>query len=171
MGLAERYLPHYTVHDYESWKGDWELIEGVPFALASPSYEHQLVAGKVFRYISEALDECPECSVVYETDWYVSEDTVVRPDIMVLCGEVKGKVYIAPELVVEIVSKSTERMDERIKFELYEREGVPYYLLIYPETKRIKLYRLLGGRYVAGRDLRITLAGKCNLLLSESLIP
>ena len=171
MGLAERFLPHYTIHDYENWQGDWELIEGVPFALASHSYEHQLVAGKIFRHISEALDRCPECSVVYETDWYVSEDTVVRPDMMVLCGEVKGKVYITPELIVEVVSESTEKMDERVKFELYEREGVPHYLLVYPETKRMKLYRLLEGRYVADRDLKITLVGKCKLFLSESIIP
>jgi len=170
MGLAERFLPHYTVQDYESWQGDWELIEGVPFALASPSYEHQLVAGKVFRHISQSLDGCPGCSVVYETDWYVSEDTVVRPDIMVLCGEVREKVYITPELIVEVVSESTEKMDERVKFELYEREGVPYYLLVYPEIRRMKLYRLLEGRYVAERELRITLRDRCIITFNESII-
>ena len=29
-------LPRYTVEDYEKWKGDWELIDGIPYALASP---------------------------------------------------------------------------------------------------------------------------------------
>ncbi len=170
MGLAERYLPHYTVHDYESWQGDWELIEGVPFALASPSYEHQLIAGKVFRHISEVLDSCPDCSVVYETDWYVSEDTVVRPDIMVLCKKVEKKVYETPDLVVEVVSQNTEKMDERVKFELYEREGVPYYLLVYPEIKKVKLYSLADRRYVAKRDLKVTLVERCTLTLREEII-
>ena len=170
MGLAERFLPHYTVHDYESWQGDWELIEGVPFALASPSYEHQLIAGKVFRHISEALDSCPDCSVVYETDWYVSEDTVVRPDIMVLCKKVEKKVYETPDLIVEVVSENTEKMDERVKFELYEREGVPYYLLVYPEIKKVKLYSLADGRYVARRDLEIRIGERCTLTVREDSI-
>ncbi len=170
MGLAERFLPHYTVQDYESWQGDWELIEGVPFALASPSYEHQLIAGKVFRHISEALDSCPECSVVYETDWYVSEDTVVRPDIMVLCKKVEKKVYETPDLIVEVVSQNTEKMDERVKFELYEREGVPHYLLVYPEIRKVKLYNLADGRYVAKRDLEIKIGERCTLTLREDFI-
>ncbi len=173
MGLAERFLPHYTAEDYERWKGDWELIEGVPFALASPTYEHQLVAGRVFRLLSEALDDCPECSAVYETDWYVSEDTVVRPDIMVLCRKVRVKVHETPELIVEVVSKNTEKMDERVKFELYEREGVPYYMLVYPELNKLKLYRLIEGRYVAERtegELSVNLRDKCTLKLEESAI-
>ena len=43
MGIALRYLPRYTVKDYLKWEGDWELVEGIPFALASPSFRHQRV--------------------------------------------------------------------------------------------------------------------------------
>ena len=39
--LTKKLLPRYTVKDYERWDGDWELIEGVPYALASPSFRHQ----------------------------------------------------------------------------------------------------------------------------------
>lgn len=36
--IAEKYLPRYTVEDYNRWEGDWELIEGIPYASApSPS--------------------------------------------------------------------------------------------------------------------------------------
>ncbi len=39
MGLVKKYPVHYTVKDCEQWKGDWELIEGIPYVLASPTAE------------------------------------------------------------------------------------------------------------------------------------
>lgn len=62
-------------------------------------------------------------------------------------------------------------MDERVKFELYEREGVPYYLLVYPEAGRIKLYRLINGKYVAQSEPKVILKGQCVLDLSECITP
>jgi len=38
MSLALKYPPNYTVKDYNKWEGKWELIDGVPYALASPSF-------------------------------------------------------------------------------------------------------------------------------------
>jgi|GEM_PF-6471308 len=37
MLLKEKHLPRYTVRDYERWKGYWELVEGIPYALVSSS--------------------------------------------------------------------------------------------------------------------------------------
>ena len=39
--LKDKHLPRYTVKNYERWQGNWELIEGIPYALASPSFKHQ----------------------------------------------------------------------------------------------------------------------------------
>ncbi|RME07800.1 MAG: Uma2 family endonuclease, partial [Aquificota bacterium] len=33
MGLAEKYPVRYTVEDWKSWQGDWELVEGIPYAM------------------------------------------------------------------------------------------------------------------------------------------
>lgn len=89
---------------------------------------------------------------------------------MVLCKKVEKKVYETPDLIVEVVSQNTEKMDERVKFELYEREGVPHYLLVYPEIKKVKLYTLADGRYVAKRDLEIKVGERCTLTLREDFI-
>ncbi len=169
MGLAEKFRPHYTVKDYEKWEGDWELIEGVPYALASPSLKHQRVGGRLFVQISQELEECPECFAVYETDWYVNEDTVVRPDIMVLCGEITEKVKKPPKLIVEIVSQSSARMDEEVKFYLYQREGVKFYILVYPEEKDFKIYKLTENGYIRQEKEEIKI-NNCELKIDFSKI-
>ncbi len=151
MGLADRYLPYYTVEERDKWQGDWELIEGIPYALASPSLEHQKVVKNLLVEIDLALKNCKEsgCEVIPDVDYYVSEDTVVRPDVVVICGEVKDKITIPPKIIFEIVSPSSVKMDEHIKFELYEREGVEYYCLVYPfkDRKHIKIFHLEDGKY------------------------
>jgi hypothetical protein len=48
MSLAEKYLPYYTYEDYKQWEGNWELINGIPYAMApSPLKKHQLVAVRI----------------------------------------------------------------------------------------------------------------------------
>ena len=81
-----------------------------------------------------------KCCILMETDWYVSNDTVVRPDVMVVCQSVDEKVMVTPEVVVEIVSTSSTKRDEVMKFDLYQREGVLYYVLVYPEKQLAKIY-------------------------------
>jgi len=162
MGLAFKYLPNYTIKDYEKWEGDWELIEGIPFALASPTPLHQRVGAVLVYMFEKLLENCKQCFVLYETDWYVSENTVVRPDIIVYCGKLEEKLEEVPKLIVEIVSPNSIERDEKLKFELYEREGVDYYLLVYPERKKLKLYRLTPNGYRREKEF-IELISGCKL--------
>lgn len=136
-----RYLPHYTYEDYLKWQGDWELVEGIPYAMASPEFPHQKAFVNLLRYLADLLEEkeC-NCFVVGDLDWIASEDTVLRPDLVVLCEEPQDYIRKTPELVIEIVSDSSKFMDELVKFEKYEELGVPYYVLVYPETKSWKAY-------------------------------
>ncbi|WP_457626586.1 hypothetical protein [Persephonella sp.] len=39
MSFAEKYLPNYTVEDYKQWEGDWELIEGIAYAMVPSPLE------------------------------------------------------------------------------------------------------------------------------------
>ena len=146
MGLAERFLPHYTVKDYERWEGDWELIEGIPYALASPSPLHQRTLARAVRVFDEALEECLNCGVYVELDWYISEDTVVRPDMVVVCSENPfEKLDFTPQIAVEVVSTSTREKDEELKRILYERAGLRWYVLLYPEERKVKVFELSEG--------------------------
>ncbi|WP_456457866.1 Uma2 family endonuclease [Nitratifractor sp.] len=147
MGAVE-YCEHYTRKDYEQWEGDWELIYGDAYAMApSPVFNHQFVSGKILRVLDEALDKCPDCHAVMEMDWDVSEETVVRPDSMVICYEPDERLTKRPEIIFEVISPGTARRDEILKFDLYRSEGVPFYLLVYPDQRKAKLYRLENHEY------------------------
>lgn len=139
----------YTVEDYRQWQGDWELIYGQALAMApSPALEHQALSAAVFRQLHEALDDCPHCQALFEIDVEFSQDTVVRPDVLVICYQPEdGRLTRAPDLIVEIISPKTARRDEVIKFDLYRHEGVGHYVLVYPEAQKAKVWRLAEGEY------------------------
>ena len=142
-----RYVPHYTVDDYRNWSGDWELIEGVAVAISpSPSWRHQRVSFLLAKEIEPLLSGCP-CKVCLEVDWIVDFNTVVRPDVLVVCDKVEDYVKRAPEVIFEVVSKSTAFRDENVKFRLYEREKVKYYGLVYPEFRKVRLFELRDGKF------------------------
>lgn len=151
MSAAE--ILHYTYEDYKRWEGDWELIEGLPVAMSpAPSKRHQRVARELFLQLNQTLhtDTCDTCEILYEIDWKISDNTVVRPDIVLVCDD-DSATYLtkAPRLIVEILSPQTARKDETIKFELYEKEGVRYYILVYPDDLKAKIYHINDeGRYV-----------------------
>ncbi|MCX7990076.1 MAG: Uma2 family endonuclease, partial [Aquificaceae bacterium] len=119
-----KYVPYYTYEDYKKWQGDWELVEGVPYAMASSRLLNQLVLSALLRLLGNMLEKgACGCEAVVETDWVISGDTVVRPDLSVICeGFEEDYIRRPPVMVVEVVSESTRRMDEEVKFELYERE-------------------------------------------------
>ncbi len=142
-------IEYYTYEDYKLWEGDWELIYGQPVAMApAPVIDHQLLIVSISTQFYYQLEECEECQVLVEEDWKISDDTVVRPDVAIVCGN-KNDNYIAkaPEVVVEIVSPSTAKRDEKVKFEIYEKEKVQYYVIVYPEDKKAKIYKLQGSRF------------------------
>ncbi|MCX8075805.1 MAG: Uma2 family endonuclease [Aquificaceae bacterium] len=161
-----KYLPHYTYEDYQKWQGDWELLEGIPYAMASPKLTNQIVLTKLVFILNTAINEkdCP-CIPVVEVDWVISENTVVRPDLSVICeGFDQDYIRRPPILVAEIVSESTKRMDEEIKFELYREEGVKYYLLLYPENRSWKLYENVSKRFLQKHGAELELKNcKINL--------
>ena len=53
----------------------------------------------------------------------------------------------APDMVIEILSETTRKMDEVVKKKLYERYGVLEYWIVDPELALVKIYRLTDGRY------------------------
>jgi Uma2 family endonuclease len=147
---ARDYIPHYTYDDYAQFEGDWELFEGVPVAMApAPLISHQAIAYAFARVLSDAIDDCEPCLVVGETDYRLTDDTVFRPDVVLICSE-PNDAYItkAPEIVIEVVSSSTRKRDEEYKYARYEAAVVKYYVLAYPETLQAEVFLLENGRYV-----------------------
>jgi len=145
-------LPHYTYDDYKNWEGnDWEIIYGQAYCMSpAPMIEHQSVSSKIARYLEEALEDCNKCQALLPVDWKIAEDTVVQPDNSVICHKPQNEAYItkAPKIIFEILSKSTEKKDKGLKYNLYEQEGVAYYIIVDTKEKIAKVYELKEGRYI-----------------------
>ena len=141
-------IERYTYEDYKEWEGDWELIDGVAYVIPAPMITHQGLATELLFALREQVEECEECDVLGEVDYKISDDTVVRPDVVLTCGE-KNEAFLtkAPQIIVEIVSKSSAKRDEKHKFKLYESEKVPYYILVYPTDLKAKIFKLDGKFY------------------------
>ena len=154
MSPLAQAIEYYTYDDYKNWDGDWELIDGIAYAMApSPMITHQAIAGGIIGELFTSTKECKKCLVVVEQDWKIDEVTVLKPDISLICDE-PNDAYITkvPLIVVEIVSKSTAKRDEKYKFEIYKDERVPYYVLVYPNELKAKIYKLEENRYIKQGD-------------------
>lgn len=150
MSNAIKILPHYTYDDYILWEGKWEVIEGVPLAMSpAPLLKHQLVASKLNVEFGIQLKRCSECNIYQPVDYKVSDNTVLQPDLLISCVPSSSNKFIdkAPALVAEIISPSTAYKDRHEKFSIYERQGVPYYLIIDPEKEEIEIYSLENEKY------------------------
>jgi len=147
MGQAARiYASHYTVAEWERWQDQWELIEGVPYCMSpAPSNRHQEINGLLYAEILRLMKTkpCAKCKVFIPIDWQISEDTVVQPDVLVICEPIKGiRLTFPPEAIFEILSPSTRKKDKTEKFELYQSQKVKYYTLVDPETEEVEIFTL-----------------------------
>ncbi|MFN3168068.1 MAG: Uma2 family endonuclease [Phycisphaeraceae bacterium] len=175
MSSISRYTPHYTVADYEQWEGNWELWDGIAIAMVpSPAFEHQNIVMNLAYAVRNSLEgehNC-HCKVVSEVDWRIREDTVVRPDLMVLCEPIRTKwVEVVPTLIAEVLSPATRNHDLTYKRELYAREGVQHYLIVDPEQKSIETLTLAHSTYHSVRsadetNLHIELHEACRIAIS-----
>ncbi|MFP4485608.1 MAG: Uma2 family endonuclease [Campylobacterales bacterium] len=148
--LEQLDIPRYTISDYRLWKGDWELISGHPIAMSpSPMITHQSVCGNIHFELKDELKECEDCQVLYEIDWIIDEENILRPDIVVVC-ESADEEYVtkAPKVIFEVISKSTAHNDRVIKKQVYQEEGVLYYGIVDPEVRLAKIYKLQDGAYI-----------------------
>ncbi len=150
MSSAYKILPHYTYEDYCRWEGQWELIDGIPYAMSpAPRPEYQTIAGNLHAEFRAALkkNKC-NCKVYQPIDYKVSEDTILNPDLSIVCKPIKEAfLNFPPELVVEILSPATALKDRHTKFEIYQKEKIPYYIIVDVNNKAIELYHLINDLY------------------------
>ena len=168
----------YTYADYLEWdeKERVELIGGAPLMMAPPSRKHQEISGEIYRQLANFL-RGKGCRVyaapfgvrLFERaeDGPEDVDTVVEPDITVVCDRdklddqgCKG----APDLIVEILSPSTQRRDRLTKLNLYQRAGVREYWIVNPEEKTVQVLLLENGNLRPHEEYGQDSVAKVNVL-------
>jgi Uncharacterized protein conserved in cyanobacteria len=146
----------HTYADYLTWpEGErWEIIDGVPYMQAAGTWQHQSISRELLRQFSNYLLNKP-CQVfaapfdlcipeLNEGDEEIS-NVISQPDIVVICDKSKLRktgYFGTPELVIEITSPSTGKMDRLIKFNKYEKVGVKEYWIVEPEQKIVSVFVL-----------------------------
>jgi Uma2 family endonuclease len=162
MSAIEKLLPYYTYEDFKHWEGKWEIIDGIPFAMApSPVVKHQIIAGNLHALLWNELQNCPnDCKVYQPIDYFVKDDTILVPDLLVVCGDIINKKYLdfAPALVCEVLSPSTALKDRHTKYNIYQSKKIPYYIIISPITEEVEIFILNNkGEYELsqkGKDIK-----------------
>jgi Uma2 family endonuclease len=150
----------YTYADYLKWEGPerYQLINGEAFMMASPSVEHQGILRDVFLQFGNWLKGKP-CQVFAapldvrlfpeEDD---SDDTVVQPDLLVVCDKnklSKNSIKGAPDLIVESVSENESYSEYLLKFNYYLEAGVREYWEIDSKSKRVVVHVYENGHYIS----------------------
>lgn len=169
MSATPKHIPHYTVDDYRRWEGDWELIDGVAIALTpSPFGPHERIVSRLARMLGNQVERCGcHCEIYTNLDWIVDQDTVVRPDVMVVCGEQPPRhLERPPDLVAEVLSESTRPRDLTAKRELYREQQVRHYLIVDPDARAVE--HVSGQRTVASSsesrlDIELDAQARCRI--------
>ena len=177
----------YTLADALAWdeQDRVELIDGYPVMMAPPSRAHQKAVSELNRQLGNYLNgktcevyAAPFAVRPFERDGDFPEDvdTMVEPDITVVCDPsklddvgCKG----APDLVMEILSPSTQRHDKLTKFNLYQRAGIREYWIVDPASKSVQVFVLEDGHYaaadfgMAGDRLKVNVLEDCTIDLTS----
>jgi Uma2 family endonuclease len=151
-----------------------ELIDGEHYVTPSPNTKHQRVQINLVRALLSYLDAHPVGEIFCAPfDIVLSQHDVVEPDVLYISHDRAAEVLTpqhvqgAPELVVEIASKSTRRRDETIKRRLYERDGVSEYWIVDPEIDAMRVYRRAGDRF----ERAVELTSERGDVLTTPLLP
>ena len=177
----------YTLADVLTWDEQEraELIDGSLVMMAPPSRIHQKISAELGRQLGNYL-EGKKCEV-YAAPFAVrlfekagdrpeDVDTLVEPDLSVICDP--GKLDDmgckgAPDLIIEILSPSTQRHDRLTKYNLYQRAGVREYWIVDPAARSIQSFVLEDGHYTAagfgspGDVLKVNVLEGCFIELSK----
>jgi Uma2 family endonuclease len=139
-----------TYEDYELFPDDGrrhELVDGEHYVTPAPRTRHQRVSIRLSARL-EMFVEQHRLGEVLEapTDVVLSQFDVIQPDILFISHErsaILGEKNVqgAPDLLVEILSESSRKLDEITKRKLYEQHGVREYWVVDPVLETVKVYR------------------------------
>jgi len=132
----------------------YEIIDGVLYMTNAPDPEHQYAVVEILGELRNFV-KANNLGVVYTAPIEVHLPGIaqpVQPDVLFVAQarrEIIKPKFIegAPDLIVEVLSQSTTRLDRRVKFDAYERAGVREYWIVNPKLHSIEVYSLVRGEY------------------------
>ena len=152
-------LGTYTYADYLLWKlkEKIQLFKGKIFAMSpAPARFHQEISTNLNELLIPFFkgQKCKIYSAPFDVFFKSADgkESVVQPDICVICDRQKltqRGCEGAPNLIIEILSRGTQYNDTKLKFDLYQEQGVPEYWVVDPYYKTVQIYLYREGNYIA----------------------
>ena len=134
--ILEKYTKKMTYNDYAAIDDGkrYELINGELIMCPAHSFNHQLSSSDLELLLKLFVKKHKLGWIVdAPTDVILDDNNTVQPDILFISKKNRykidedGGVHGATDLVVEVISPSSKKMDRQIKKDLYEKYGVLEY--------------------------------------------
>ena len=134
---------------------DFEIIEGVKFMSPAANLRHNGIIIQLCMSIGGYCEDHDDCGYIFSDsiDVHLPDGSYFKPDFTVVKKENekildwRGNINGVPDMVVEVLSKSTLKRDLTVKKDVYERNGVKVYWIIDPWKKSVTVYLLRDGKY------------------------
>jgi Uma2 family endonuclease len=168
--------PKLTYEDYLLIPEDGrrhEIIDGEHYVTPAPFVPHQALLVELTLRIGGFVKlHRLGRFLVAPTDVLLSPYDIVQPDLLFVSNQRASVVGLkniegAPDLVIEILSRSTRKLDEQLKLRAYERYGVQEYWMFDPVRKGVQRWERRSERLVSKPFL--TAAGED--VLTSPLLP
>lgn len=138
--------------DYDE---DFEIIEGEKIMSPAANLGHNAIIMRLTMSIGGYCEENNDCAEVFtdSVDVHLPDGNIFSPDLTVVLRENEnildwgGNINGVPDMVVEVLSKSTRKRDLNVKKNVYERNGVKVYWIVDPLVKSVAVYLLKDGKY------------------------
>ncbi len=129
-----------------------ELSRGRLIITPAPTTEHQEISSKLHLLVGNFVSSNNLGKVCNSPlDVRLWPDTIRQPDIVFMSNEHKDRIteryWGVPDLVMEILSESTEKADRTDKFSEYEKAGILEYWIVDPSERVIEVYVLAQKAY------------------------
>jgi len=158
-----------------------ELINGELYYMGAPSRKHQELVGELYyaltSYIKSKKGSCKVYSAPFAVKLSEEDNTIVQPDISVICDTDKlddRGCNGSPNLIIEILSASNKKRDYIEKLKLYADHGVEEYWIIDPDTEKVIVYQLLNSNtlpniYGFNNSIKVTIFEELYIQIDELL--
>ncbi|GAB6140041.1 Uma2 family endonuclease [Methylosoma difficile] len=145
--IAQQEFPLLSEEDYlqseQLSETKREYIAGHIYAMAGAGFNHNCLAGNIFRKIGNHLEGKPCTPFMADMKVRVGKD-YVYPDVLVDCSEMSGDALFSntPVLIIEVLSKSTRKTDTSTKLLRYiNLPSLQEYVLIEPDFVSVQIMR------------------------------
>lgn len=140
----------WTYEDYARLPDDgnrYEVIDGEVYMTPSPGLPHQRAIVEVFFLLRSYVMQHELGEMILDIDLLFQSGQYFRPDMLFVPraaaeGAKDRGIYSTPGLVVEVLSKGSERIDRKIKAPRYRDFDVPEYWVVDQFKRTIERHRL-----------------------------